>query len=80
MLLIVLNLYFYKVKTLFVLTTHSPNIITLTPPIKEWTMLDWVTSNRQLFVDANFLIGKKTFMTNKTTITETYFYLSKQPL
>ncbi len=60
--------------------TESNNIITLTPPTKEWTMLDWVTSNRQLFVDANFLIGKKTFMTNKTTITETYFYLSKQAL
>ena len=60
--------------------TETNNIITLTPPQKEWTMLDWVTSNRQFFIDTNFLIGKKTIKTNKTTITETYFYLSKQAL
>lgn len=60
--------------------TETNNIITLTPPQKDWTMLDWVTSNRQFFIDTNFLIGKKTIKTNKTTITETYFYLSKQAL
>lgn len=58
---------------------ENNNIIALTPPKKEWTMLDWVTSNRQFFIEENFLIGKKTINTNKTTITETYFYLSKQP-
>ena len=50
--------------------TEKNNIITLTPPKKEWTMLDWVTSNKQFFVNTNFLIGKKITITNRTTITE----------
>ncbi len=60
--------------------TENNNVITLIPPRQDWTMLDWVTSNKQFYVDTNFLIGKKTIKNSKTTITESYFYLSKQPL
>jgi hypothetical protein len=57
------------------------NIIKLIPNNKQWTTIDWLTSNKQFLIEKNFLIGKKTSKDSKTKrITETYDYLPKDAL
>ncbi len=56
------------------------NIITLLPPKGRVSAAQSVTSNNQFYVDENFLIGKKTVKKDRATTTETYYYLTKQPL
>jgi len=59
------------------------NEIIFTPSNKESSMLDWFTQNKKMFVSDEYLIGKKQTQTytrtKRVVITETYYYLSKQP-
>ncbi len=59
------------------------DIITFIPDEGKWSMLEWVTKDRKLYLTDNYLIGKKTTRvltkTGKKIVTETYSYLSKQP-
>ena len=59
------------------------DIITFNPDEGKWSMLEWVTKDRKLYLTDNYLIGKKTTRvltkTGKKIVTETYSYLSKQP-
>lgn len=61
--------------------TMKNNLLTLIPKNKEWTMIDWVTSNGKFYIVDNFLIGFKVTKTEdenaNTIINETYCYLNK---
>ena len=59
------------------------DIITFVPDKGKWSMFEWVTKDRKLYITDDYLIGKKTEKVStkagKTIIIETYSYLSKQP-
>ncbi len=63
--------------------TINNEIITFSPDNKNWSSLEWVTKDRQVYLTENYLIGKKTTetvtKTKKTIVTETFFFLSKEP-
>lgn len=58
-------------------------VVTFIPAEKKWSMLEWITKNRKLYLTDDFLIGKKIVKTytskGKSVVTETYSYLSKLP-
>lgn len=58
-------------------------VISFFPTNKEWSMLEWFTKGRKLYITENYLIGKKTIKsyakTKKVVVTETYSFLSKLP-
>ena len=62
----------------------SEGIITFVPDNKKQTRLDWITSNMKLYLAGDYLIGKKSVKmykkNGKPVVTETFSYLSKQPL
>jgi hypothetical protein len=59
-------------------------VVNFVPKEKKWSMLEWITQERKLYLTEDYLIGKKTkktsSKTNKILVTETYAYLSKEPL
>lgn len=63
--------------------TFKGNAITFFPNEKGWSMLEWITKDRRLYITEDYLVGKKTTKsyskTKKAIVTETYSFLSKQP-
>lgn len=63
--------------------TLNNDILTFRPNKDKWSMLEWVTMNRKLYLAENHLIGKKVEKTvtqkKKTIVTETFYFLSKEP-
>lgn len=64
--------------------TLNNDIITFIPDEEEWSMLEWVTEDRRLYLAEDYLVGKKT-TTDRTknkgmVVTENYLYLSKMPV
>ncbi|HEY5408311.1 MAG TPA: hypothetical protein VIJ92_14545 [Ginsengibacter sp.] len=59
-------------------------IISFTPKEEKWSMLEWVTKDRKLYLTESYLVGKKVAkkvtQTKKTIVTETFFFLSKEPI
>jgi hypothetical protein len=58
-------------------------VLTFRPNENKWSMLEWVTKDRKLYLTENHLVGKKVVktvtQTKKTIVTETFFFLSKEP-
>lgn len=63
--------------------TLNNDILTFRPNEDKWSMLEWVTKDRKLYLTENHLVGKKvaktTTQTKRTIVTETFYYLSKEP-
>lgn len=63
--------------------TLTNDIITFCPKDNKWSMLEWVTKDRKLYLTENHLVGKKVAKTvtqaKKTIVTETFYFLSKEP-
>ncbi len=59
------------------------DILTFHPNEEKWSMLEWVTKDRKLYLTENHLVGKKVVKTvtktKKTIVTETFYFLSKEP-
>ncbi len=59
------------------------SILTFQPNEDKWSMLEWVTKDRKLYLTENHLVGKKVAKTvtqnKKTIVKETYYFLSKEP-
>lgn len=63
--------------------TLNNDILTFRPNKDNSSMLEWLTEDRKLFLTKNHLVGKKVAktvtQTKKTIVTETFYYLSKEP-
>lgn len=63
--------------------TLNNDIITFRPNEDKWSMLEWVTKDRKLYLTEDHLVGKKvaktTTQTKRTIVTETFYFLSKEP-
>lgn len=63
--------------------TINNDILTFRPNEDKWSMLDWITKDRKLYLTENHLVGKKfaktVTQTKKTIVTETFYFLSKEP-
>ncbi len=61
----------------------NTGILTFRPNEEKWSMLEWITKDRKLYLTENHLIGKKVAktvtQTKKTIVTETFYFLSKEP-
>ena len=59
------------------------DILTFSPKDKKWSMLEWVTDSRKLYLTEGHLVGKKVAKTvtqiKKPIVTETFYFLSKEP-
>lgn len=59
------------------------DILTFRPSEDKWSMLEWITKDRILYLTENHLVGKKVAktvtQTKKTIVTETFYFLSKEP-
>lgn len=55
-------------------------VITFKAPKNKWSMLEWVTKDRKMYLTGDYLIGKKinsARTSRKIIVTERYVYLSK---
>jgi hypothetical protein len=59
------------------------SIIKLFPLNRKKSMIDWFTDNKKLYVSERHLIGKKIYRcindSRRIVVTETYYFMSKQP-
>ena len=62
----------------------ADGIITFAPNEKKWSMLEWITNDKKLYLTDDYLVGKKISKTytkdKRTLVTETYSYLAKLPI
>ncbi len=63
--------------------TKQEGVLNFTPSRNKWSMLEWVTLERKLYVTEDFLVGKKLSVvvtkTKRKKVTETFYFLGKMP-